>query len=243
MKKLILPIALVSAMFASEAHNAPHWSYEGDTSPSHWGDLDPAFFMCKEGKNQSPVNLNRFTKAQLPTLKVFYSGNAKEVVNNGHTIKVTTIGKNEFEVDGISFNLLQFHFHTPSENKIESKSFPMEAHFVHKSKDGEVLVVALMFVEGERNSSIDKILADLDKNVGKVNQLKEMFNPGDLFPKKLDYYRFNGSFTTPPCTEGVRWIVLKNPVTVSKEQLEKMHAIMGDNNRPTQPLNARTILE
>jgi len=103
-------------------------------------------------------------------------------------------------------------------------------------------VIALMFKEGAKNSALQKILTYLDPKVGHKKALAEMFNPGDLFPKKLDYYRYDGSFTTPPCTEGVRWIVLKQAVEASKEQLAKMHEIMGDNNRPTQPLHARMIL-
>ena len=245
MRKIVLPLFVAGALFGADvSHSHPHhWSYSGDTGPAHWGELDPEFFMCKEGKNQSPVDMNRFVKTKLKKLKATYSGNARTVVNNGHTIKVETMGRNEVVVDGIPFNLLQFHFHTPSENTIEGKHYPMEAHFVHKSKDGEVLVVALMFEEGERNSALDKVVADLSSKIGESRPLKEMFNPGDLYPRKLKYYRYNGSFTTPPCTEGVRWIVLKKPVTASKEQLIKMNRLMGDNNRPTQPLNARLILK
>ena len=220
-----------------------HWSYKGKNGPVHWGQIDPKFRLCALGANQSPVNMNRFIEAELPNPKVYYTGNAQEVVNNGHTIKVSTIGKNEFTIDGIPFDLVQFHFHTPSENTINGKHFPMEAHLVHKSKDGEYLVVAVMFQEGKPNLALSRILADLDPRPNHPQKLKEMFNPGDLFPKKVDYYRYDGSFTTPPCTEGVRWIVLKTPVEASKEQLEQMQKIMGHNNRPTQPLHARVILK
>ncbi len=220
-----------------------HWGYSGKDGPTHWGDVDPKFRMCKLGVNQSPVDMNRFIDAKLPKLTITYAGNAKDVVNNGHTIKVSTMGKNIVVVDGISFLLKQFHFHTPSENMIDGKQFPMEAHFVHQSEDGDYLVIALMFTEGEHNKALQKVLNDLNPKVGYKKQLKEMFNPGELFPKKLDYYRYDGSFTTPPCTEGVRWIVLKIPVSASKEQLVKMNSIMGNNNRPIQPLKARVILK
>ncbi len=239
-KSLLLTILLISSLAAK--HHA-HWSYKGKEGPKHWGELDKSFFMCKKGINQSPVDLNRFIEADLQKPKIQYSGHAKEVVNNGHTIEVTIEGSDWIEIDGKKFNLLQFHFHTPSENKINGKSFPMEAHFVHKSKDGEYLVIALMFKEGEKNKALEKILNDLNPKAGKKEELKEMFNPGELFPKKLDYFRYSGSFTTPPCTEGVRWIVLKTPVSASKEQIEKMHKIMGNNNRPIQPLKARVILK
>ena len=241
MRKLILSGFLAISAIAASHH--AHWSYKGESGPLHWGELDKKFFMCEKGVNQSPVNLNRFVEANLQKPKIKYSGHAESVVNNGHTIKVKVQGIDWIEIDGKKFNLLQFHFHTPSENKIEGKSFPMEAHFVHKSNDGEYLVIALMFKEGNENKALQKVLNDLDPKVGDEKQLKEMFNPGEFFPKKLDYFRYDGSLTTPPCTEGVRWIVLKNSVEASKEQIEKMHKIMGNNNRPTQPLKARVILK
>ncbi len=223
-------------------HNA-HWSYSKETGPKYWGELKEEFFMCKEGKNQSPVNLNRFVEADLPKLKITYAGNAVSIINNGHTLKINTNQGNKIVIDGITFTLKQFHFHTPSENLIEGKQFPMEADFVHMDKDGNLAVIAIMFKEGNENSALKKILYQLPKEVNHVSLLAEMFNPGELFPRKLDYYRFSGSLTTPPCSEGVRWIVIKNPVEASKEQLEAMRKIMGKNNRPVQPLNARIILK
>ncbi|MRI83410.1 MAG: carbonic anhydrase [Nitratiruptor sp.] len=235
--------ALAFSLGALWAGGHGQWSYHGATGPSHWGDLDPNFLMCKIGSNQSPVNLHRFIQAQLPRLKVVYRGNAMEVLNDGHSVKVTTIGSNEIVVDGIPFNLVQFHFHTPSEHTLQGRSFPMEAHFVHQSPSGELLVVALFFEEGHYNKALEKILNDLDGHVGVKSHLKEMFNPGELFPRKLDYYRYSGSLTTPPCSEGVRWIVLKERVEASQDQIQRFQEVMGENNRPTQPLKARTILE
>ncbi len=249
MKRALLIAAIGIYVFAGvtgEAPHAdhPHWGYEhGKYGPEHWADIDPKFRICALGANQSPVNLNRWIEAKLPSPKVKYAGIAHDVVNNGHTVKVTTLGINDFMIDGIAFRLKQFHFHTPSENRIDGKSFPMEAHFVHQSKDGEYLVVAVMFKNGKKNIALQKVLNDLDPNVGNKKTLHEQFNPGELFPKRLDYYRYDGSFTTPPCTEGVRWIVLKYLVEASKEQLAKLHKIMGNNNRPVQPLHARVILK
>lgn len=247
MKKGIVWIAAISLALAGvtgEGHHAEHkhWGYKGEVSPAHWAQINPKFRMCKLGVNQSPVNLNRFIDAKLPKLKIYYAGIAFDVVNNGHTVKVNTKGRDEVVVDGITFTLKQFHFHTPSENTIDSRQYPMEAHFVHQSKDGEYLVIALMFKEGKENKALQKLLNDVSPKVGEVKKLHEMFNPGELFPKKLDYYRYDGSFTTPPCTEGVRWIVLKKPVEASRQQIVKLHKIMGNNNRPTQPLKARVIL-
>ncbi len=248
MRKVVGLIAAATLSFAGvtgAGHHAehPHWGYKGKNGPEHWGEIAPEFRLCKEGVNQSPIDLSRFIEAELPKLKITYAGNAKNVVNNGHTIKVETMGLNEVVVDGVPFRLVQFHFHTPSENKIKGEQFPMEAHFVHKSDSGDYLVIALMFVEGKENKALQKILNDLNPKVGAKQQLHEMFNPGELFPRKLDYYRFVGSFTTPPCTEGVRWLVLKKSVEASKDQIALMHKIMGDNNRPVQPLKARCILK
>ncbi|MRJ02770.1 MAG: carbonic anhydrase [Epsilonproteobacteria bacterium] len=243
MRQILLSLAVSLSVAVASGGGKVHWGYSGDVGPAHWGDLDPAFRMCKEGVNQSPVDLNRFIEGELPKLDIVYSGNARSVVNNGHTIKVTTMGPNITTVDGIKFKLLQFHFHTPSENRVEGKSFPMEAHFVHRSDGGDYLVVALFFVEGKENKALEKILNDLSGEEGKEVQLREMFNPGELFPRVLDYYRYNGSFTTPPCTEGVRWILFKESVTASKEQIERFRKVMGENNRPVQPLKARVILK
>ena len=239
---LIAAAMIASVAFAKGGHSV-HWGYSGENGPAHWGDLDEKFLMCKIGKNQSPVDLNRFVEADLPKMQITYAGNAMSVVNNGHTIQVNTMGANTIKVDGVEFTLKQFHFHTPSENHIDGKSYPMEAHFVHLDKDSNIAVIALMFEEGAPNKAIDKFLSKVTKEPGEPVQLAEMFNPGELFPKNLDYYRFNGSLTTPPCSEGVRWLVLKHAVTASKEQLDAMRAIMGKNNRPIQPLNARCILK
>lgn len=245
MKKIVIGIWIASIMASlavASSHNA-HWSYSKETGPTHWGDLSEKFFLCKEGKNQSPIDIDRVVEAELPKLDIVYSGNSVSVVNNGHTIKIETQGTNRVVVDGITFNLKQFHFHTPSENFIKGKQFPMEAHFVHLDKDNNILVIGIMFKEGKRNVALDKFLSKVSKKINQKVLLDEMFNPAELFPKKLDYYRFNGSLTTPPCSEGVRWIVLKNSVEASADQLEAMRKIMGKNNRPIQPINARYIIK
>ncbi|WP_457564210.1 carbonic anhydrase [Caminibacter sp.] len=253
MKKLILGAALLAttSLFASgdmekkHSYNYSHtWSYSGKTGPEYWGDLSPKYKMCKIGKNQSPVDLNRFIKAELSPLMYEYKGKSKCVLDNGHTVKVvTTDTDNYVEVDGIKFYLKQFHFHTPSENMINGKHYPMEAHFVHLDKNGNITVIAVMFKEGKYNPYMQEIISKVPTQKNKKAKLKNQFNPEKLWPKNHAYYRFNGSLTTPPCTEGVRWIVFKEPVEVSSKQIMAMEAIMGKNNRPVQPLNARVILK
>ncbi len=220
-----------------------HWSYEGEGAPEHWAQVDKRFFMCKEGKNQSPINLTGFVEADLPPITFNYHLISTEILDNGHTEQVNVKEGSSITVDGIQFDLKQFHFHTPSENNINGNSFPLEAHFVHASKDGKLAVVAVMFDEGAENEALKELWSVMPTEAGK-HQAIDAKHLDALLPKERDYYRFNGSLTTPPCTEGVRWLVMKKPVTLSKSQIETFKKVMHQhNNRPLQPSNARTILQ
>ncbi len=229
---------------SSFANTSVHWGYTGHGSPDSWGELSEKYHMCSEGRNQSPVNVVSSLDADLEPLKVNYSSSSKEVINNGHTIQVNVESGSSMVVDGISFELKQFHFHTPSENHVDGKSFPLEAHFVHLDKDGNIAVLALMFEEGKENSALAKVWDKMPAKEGGKSELKLKDIAQSLLPENRDYVRFNGSLTTPPCSEGVRWLVLKTPVTVSKEQVEKfLHTMHHPNNRPIQPTNARLIVK
>nr|AVN84966.1 carbonic anhydrase [uncultured bacterium] len=220
-----------------------HWSYHGETGPQHWGDLKNEYIMCKIGKNQSPVDISRIVEAELEKIKINYSSGGSSITNNGHTIKVSYEPGSYIIVDGIRFELKQFHFHAPSEHTIKGKSYPFEAHFVHADKDGNLAVIGVIFKEGKKNPIIEKIWENLPE-AGKTIKLAHKINAYDLLPKKKKYYRYSGSLTTPPCSEGVRWIVMEEEMELSKEQIEKFRKLMGgDTNRPVQPLNARMIME
>ncbi len=237
-------VALAFLTTISFANEAVHWGYTGHGSPDSWGEISPKYHTCSEGRNQSPVNVVSSLDADLEPIKVNYSKSSKEVVNNGHTIQVNVESGDSVVVDGISFELKQFHFHTPSENNIDGKSFPLEAHFVHLDKDGNIAVLALMFEEGKENSELAKIWEKMPKEANSKSSLELKNIASSLLPESKDYYRFNGSLTTPPCTEGVRWLVLKTPVTISKEQVEKfLHTMHHPNNRPIQSTNARLIVK
>ena len=242
MKKLIGMLSLVAAssvVFAADVS----WSYEGETGPNAWVKLAPEFGACS-GKNQSPINLTNFIKATLTPLKFNYHPGGFDVLNNGHTIQVNYAAGSTIIVDGVIFELKQFHFHAPSENQINGKSFPLEGHFVHADKDGNLTVVALMFETGATNKPLDQLAAVMPATVGTPTTLATPFSAEQLLPSKRDYYRFNGSLTTPPCSEGVRWIVLKHPVSISKEQIDAIQKVMyHPNNRPLQAVNARMVLE
>ncbi len=237
-------VALTFLTTMSFANEAVHWGYTGHGSPDSWGEISPKYHTCSEGKNQSPVNVVSSLDADLETLILHYSKSSKEDVNNGHTIQVNVEDGDSMVVDGISFELKQFHFHTPSENHINGKSFPLEAHFVHLDKDGNIAVLALMFEEGKENSALAKIWEKMPQEAGSKNPLELKNIASSLLPESKDYYRFNGSLTTPPCTEGVRWLVLKTPVTISKAQVEKfLHTMHHPNNRPIQATHARLIVK
>lgn len=221
-----------------------HWGYTGHGSPEKWAELSPKNSMCGVGKNQSPINVVSSLDAQLDAIALDYKTASIDVVNNGHTIQVNIANGSTLVVDNITFSLKQFHFHTPSENHIEGKSFPLEAHFVHLDKDNNIAVLALMFEEGAENVALAKIWSKMPQNADEKTTLELADIANALLPANRDYYRFNGSLTTPPCTEGVRWLVLKTPVTISKAQVEKfLHTMHHPNNRPIQAENARVIIK
>ncbi len=235
----LLPMALL-------ANASTHWGYTGHTDPSHWGELSPKYTECAQGKNQSPINIvvSDSKDTDLQDIGFSYKTTTNTVVNNGHSIQVNVDGGSSIMIDGKNFELKQFHFHTPSENKINGKFFPLEAHFVHLDKDGNIAVLALMFEEGKSNPILEKIWSKMPAKADSKSTLTlSASDVNALLPTDKAYYRFSGSLTTPPCSEGVRWLVLKKPVTISKEQVEKfLHTMHHENNRPVQGLNARKVL-
>jgi carbonic anhydrase len=165
------------------------------------------------------------------------------IANNGHTIQIDYAPGSALTLDGRVYELKQFHFHAPSENKIAGKQYPLEGHLVHADKDGNLAVVAVMFREGSANPQLAKLWEKLPAKAGDKAELPAGLGVAQLLPKQRDYYRFHGSLTTPPCSEGVSWLVLKKPVTVSKSQVEQFSKVVGfANNRPVQPVNARPVL-
>ncbi len=227
----------------SHQSKSQHWGYEGETGPLYWASLKPEYFMCKEGKNQSPVNITGTRAVEKKHIGFRYFVGGEYVVNNGHAVKVAYKPGSFVTIDDHAFELKQFHFHTPGENRIDGKSFPMEAHFVHADENGTLAVLALMFEEGAPNPELDKILKALSPKVGEKRPLPQPANASALYPMDVDYYRYSGSLTTPPCSEGVIWIVFKKPVTASADQIRAFYNLFGHpNNRPVQPINARVIL-
>jgi carbonic anhydrase len=245
MNRLIVSTLLAGAALAASpiAMAQAHWTYEGEAGPENWGKLDPKFVMCGIGRNQSPIDLSRFVEAELAPLKVNYKAAASEIVNNGHTLQVNYTPGSTLVVDGREFELKQFHFHAPSENTLNGKHFPLEGHLVHADKDGNLAVLAVMFSEGAANPLLAKLWQHVPPNKGDQSSLPAGLNAKTLLPTLHSHYAFNGSLTTPPCSEGVRWLVIKQPATASKAQVERFSGTVGeDNNRPVQPINARAVL-
>ena len=236
-------LTLFTTLSIAKDSNA-HWGYTGHEGPASWGELSPKYKICGMGKNQSPINVTTSLDADLAAIAPEYKSASKEILNNGHTIQVNVEAGSTLSVDGITFELKQFHFHTPSENHIDGKSFPLEAHFVHLDKEGNIAVLALMFEEGEENKALSKVWEKMPKKANEKSELKFSDISKALLPENKEYYRFNGSLTTPPCSEGVRWLVLKTPVSISKAQVEAfLHTMQHPNNRPIQATNARMIIK
>ena len=222
---------------------AQHWGYAGEAGPANWSKIDPKFAMCALGRNQSPIDLAGLVEADLKPLKLAYKAGAADIVNNGHTIQVNYVPGSVLTVDGRTFELKQFHFHSPSENRIGGKQFPLEGHLVHADKEGSLAVVAVMFQEGAANPLLAKLWEKMPGKAGEKAELPGGLSVAALLPADRDYYRFNGSLTTPPCSEGVWWLVMKKPASVSKKQVEQFSKTIGfANNRPVQPVNARPVL-
>ena len=226
-----------------ESSEQPHWGYTGAISPENWGRLCPEFSLCGTGKNQAPINLTGFVKTDLPPLQLDYQVGGVQIVNNGHCIQINILPGSTLSIEGHSFELKQYHFHAPSENHINGQPYPMESHFVHADDQGNLAVVAVMYVLGDENAAIAQAWSHMPENPGSSIALSSPIPFTALLPTSFAYYRFNGSLTTPPCTEGVCWFVMKEPVTVSQDQIDYFARVMGcQNNRPVQPLNARLVL-
>ena len=226
------------------AHEAPHWSYSGDTGADKWGNLDKSFETSGIGQRQSPIDIRRTVLADLPPIQFAYKPVPLSIVNNGHSIRVDTPGAGEISVDGEAYELQQFHFHKPSEEKLNGKTYDMVVHLVHQSKAGKLAVVAVTMEAGKEQSLIRTLWTHLPLEQNKpVTRVDVKINPSLLIPAKRTYYTFLGSLTTPPCTEGVLWLVLKSPMQVSKEQLAGFGTLYKNNVRPVQGVNNRLIKE
>ena len=225
------------------AKDGVHWSYSGESGPAHWGDLSEAFAACSAGRNQSPIDIVDPVDADLDPIGLSYRGSAIAVLNNGHTIQVDVGPGNSLDIEGQTYELLQFHLHSPSEHRVQGKSFPLEAHFVHQNERGELAVVAVLFREGARSHGLATIGASAPEKVGKSGPVGIPIAGLEIVPAGRTHYRYSGSLTTPPCTEGVLWLILKATATVSNEQVATFVKLIGEVARDLQPLNGRLVVD
>ena len=228
-----------SAGFAAEG---AHWSYEGATGPDHWGNLDAASKACGTGSQQSPIDIAHAIKAQLAPLKIDWRNGAATIVNNGHTIQLNVAAGSTLKVGQDSFALLQFHFHHPSEHTIAGKHYPMEAHFVHRNAAGTLAVVGVLMTAGKANATFGKIAAAMPAHHGEPVKAPAGIDPNKLLPGKRDYYRYEGSLTTPPCSEVVNWLLLREPLQVAQKDIDAFAKLFPMNARPVQKMDRRFLL-
>lgn len=232
------------AASASATGHAPHWSYEGKEGPDKWGQLDKEFSTCAIGKLQTPIDIpaGKAGKSNLGPIAFSYKPSPLKILDNGHTIQVNVEPGSSIKVGGNTYELKQFHFHRPSEEKVDGKSYELVAHLVHKSAEGNLAVVGVLFEQGAEDPLLKTLWANLPRDKGREIPVPGVtINPNDLLPAKRSYYNFQGSLTTPPCSEGVNWFVLTTPEKASKVQIERFAAIYPMNARPTQALNGRAV--
>ena len=236
-------LTIPTVALAQESH-PPHWSYEGKEGPAKWGKLDKAFSECSLGHTQSPIDIKGAKLADLPPLKFDYQAVPLNIIDNGHTVQVNYAPGSTLTVGDKTYTLKQFHFHHPSEEHINGRGFDLVAHLVHADADGHLAVVAVLFKQGTENP----LLVTLWKNIPSEKE-KAVDIPGvtidvtNLLPADHGYYTFAGSLTTPPCSEGVTWYVLKTQSTVSPDELAAFVRIYPKDARPIQPLHGRQVLE
>ncbi len=236
------------ALYAAQpalAEEPIKWGYFGDTGPKHWAELSPEYATCAKGKAQSPINIGFSQLTQLRPPQFRYKASQMELVNTGHTIQVNVEPGSVLKYGGSEYALKQLHFHTPSEHELFSRQMPMEIHFVHESQDGKLAVVAVLTrISFRPHSGLARIWQKLPQEPGDTISVSDVkHNPITLMPFKHDFVTYQGSLTTPPCSEGVTWLVMQTPIKVSAKQVERFADIVGGNARPVQALNDRKVLK
>ena len=250
MRSIDLVVLLAAASFfpgRSEGQWKTPWAYTGPTGADHWGDLDPDYALCGTGREQSPIDIRHAERAELPPIRFEYkAGPLEYLINNGYTIRVNyhdAPGSGNFLIVGDrQYHLTQFHFHRPSEEYVRGKPYAMEVHLMHESADGKVAGVAVLLRAGRANATIQQIWDHMPMTKGREHEIPGVeIDPAGLLPHDTSYFRYVGSLTAPPCTEGVTWMVLRTPVEVAPEQIEAFARLYPHDVRPLQLLNGRRV--
>ncbi|MDN7180407.1 carbonic anhydrase family protein [Caballeronia sp. SEWSISQ10-4 2] len=249
-KRLSSGAFLLTAFVAltASAESNHDWTYNGEHGPEHWAEISKDFHACEDGRAESPINIEGAKKApaDMPRLKITYQPLPIDIANTGHSIQFNAApGTDSITLGGRVYQLVQFHFHAPGEERFAGKESVMDAHLVHHSDDDKLLVLAVQFKIGDQpNSVIQTMLDRIPHEKGAEFKVKAvMVNPLDLLPKDTGYYTYSDSLTTPPCSEGVTWIEFKEPVIITQQQPDAMQRFYHGNQRPVQALNGRDIWE
>ena len=240
---VVAALLAVSASFAAAQSAAP-WTYDGKTGPINWGRLDPSYAACSKGHEQSPIDIRgaHLNKALRP-IEFHYISGGVTVVNNGRGIQVNVHPGSYILAGGVRYDLLQFHFHTPSEEAVRGKFSDMDVHLVHKSADGKYAVLAVRFLRDQDipNALLATLSQHLPNAAGKEETITEMINPAGFLPSGRGYWTYMGSLTIPPCTEGVRWFVFEQEMPMSRTQFRAFSSLYKLNSRPLQDAHGRRI--
>lgn len=237
--------AKAGGIHASEARAGKdiHWSYEGSSGPEHWGQLQADFSTCATGKRQSPIDIRDGIAVDLEPIAFDYKPSGFSVIDNGHTVQVNVAPGNAIHILGRRYELVQFHFHRPSEERVNGRQFEMVVHLVHKDSEGRLAVVAVLLDRGSVNPAIQTVWANLPLEKNELLPAQAVLDLNQLLPESRLYYTYMGSLTTPPCTEGVLWMVLKSPVQASPQEINVFSRLYPMNARPVQPPQGRLIKE
>lgn len=228
---------------AAHTPHKAHWSYEGEAGPEHWGELSPDFKVCELGLEQTPIDLAAGLKGDAGSISFDYRPLPLRILNNGHTIQVVADPGCSCTIAGTKYELAQFHFHHPSEHLLDGKAFEMEVHFVHKSAEGALAVVGVFFKAGAHNAALQPIFDQMPASEGPEVKASGQFDPTAFFPASQSYFRYAGSLTTPPCSEGLTWTVFREPIEASAAQIRQFAALFPNNARPIQPKHRRFLIE
>jgi carbonic anhydrase len=231
------------ARIAAAPKNTDHWSYEGESGPAQWSKLNTAWAKCGTGTRQSPIDIRDGIRVELEPVAFDYKPSSFSVVDNGHTVQVTLSGGNYITVNNRMYELVQFHFHRPSEERVNGRGFEMVAHLVHRDAEGKLAVIAVLIERGRAQQLIQTVWNNLPLEKLESASPNIVIDMNDLLPRRRDYYTFMGSLTTPPCTEGVLWMVMKEPIQASTDQMALFARLYPLNARPVQSSAGRVIKE
>ena len=236
--------AVAALPLGTQANDAAHWQYSGEYGPARWGALRPEYALCDRGQRQSPIDIVAPRRQTLPPLRFQYRGAPARIVNDGHTVRVRVANGSRMALGRDNHTLQQFHFHVPGGDRVQGEEFPMAMHFLHKSSAGRLVSLVVLFRLGAENPALAALLPKMPAHGQPERLLPDApLDPARFLPAGHGYYAYEGSLTAPPCTEGVLWLVMKQPVELSAAQLARLSALFPNNARPVQPLHGRVVTE